>query len=265
MGMDIAEKARHDAYWDSEAVRRPGLYRELQRDPFATSFSFGRYKLHPILERALRGLEKGACVVDIGCGTGAQLSMSHDLGLAVVGLEPSIDLRTVAQRLNPDVPVKDGSVFRLPFDDASVDFAYAIEVLRYFPCADRLNAYQEILRVLKPGGRFFFTMSNRYALDGFSVYFAVRSLLSRLWSAARPPGTYFVSPRQLRGELRAAGFGDTEFLGCVLGPVRIAYKILPRWSPRIASILDPLDDRLFKARWAVPFAGHLVAVARRPS
>jgi SAM-dependent methyltransferase len=192
------------------------------------------------------------------------LHIGRDLGLEVVGLEPSIDLRTVAQRLNAEVPVKDGSIFSLPFDDASLDFAYSIEVLRYFPRADRLNAYREILRVLRPGGSFLFTMSNRYALDGFPAYFAAKRLLFRLKRAAQPPGTYFVSPRQLRGELRAAGFGDVEFFGCVLGPIRMAYRVLPRWAPRIASALEPLDDKLFQARWATPFAGHLVAVAGRP-
>ncbi len=265
MGTNIAEKSSHATYWDAEAARRPGLYRELQRDPFATSFSYGRHKLHPFLEHALRTLNQGSRVLDAGCGTGAQLSMCRTLGLDVTGLEPSAELRTVARQLNPGITVQDGSIFALPLGGASFEFAYSIEVLRYFSPADRLTAYKEILRILRPGGRFFFTMSNRYALDGFPVFYGLRSLLSRLRKIQTPPGTHFVSPRQLHRELQAAGFGEVEFFGPVFGPIRIAYKLLPKWAPRIAAALEPLDDRLARTRWAAPFAGHLVAIARRPS
>ncbi len=264
MSTSIAQNAGHAAYWDSEATRRPGLYDELQRNPFASSFSYGRRKLHAILERELHSLKKGSRVLDVGCGSGAQLGICQHMGLPVMGLEPSNDLRAAAQRLNPGIPVEDGSVFDLPIGDASFDFAFMIEVLRYFPPANRLTAYREVLRVLRPGGRFFLTMSNRYALDGFAAFFAMKSLAARLRHVPQPPGTYFVSPRQLREELQLAGFGGIEFCGCVFGPIRVAYRLMPRLAPRIAAALDPVDDKLFRSQLMTPLAGHLVAVARRP-
>jgi SAM-dependent methyltransferase len=262
--MSSEQLGKNAPYWNSEAARRPALYRELERDPYATAFTYGRHKLHVILERILRELGNAARVLDVGCGTGDQLRICRDLRLSVVGVEPSSSLRGVAQQLNPEVPVIDGTIMSLPFEDESFDFAYSIEVLRYFAAADRLGAYREVLRVLKPGSRFVFTMANRYALDGFSVYSGVRSLACRLRGLAAPPETYFVTPGQVRRELRGLRVLDVAFFGCVFGPVRIAYRTVRPWAARIASVLEPIDDALFKMPWAFPLAGHLVVVVTRP-
>jgi SAM-dependent methyltransferase len=262
--MSFEQLDKNAPYWNSEATRRSGLYRELERDPYATAFTYGRHKLHGVLERILRELGNASRVLDVGCGTGGQLSICRNLRLDVVGLEPSGSLRAAAKQLNPGVPVIDGTIMSLPFEEASFDFAYSIEVLRYFPVADRLLAYQEVLRVLKPGGHFFFTMANRFALDGFSLYSGMRSLAYRLRGLAAPPETYFVTPRQVRRELREFGVTEVEFSGCVLGPLRIAYRVVRPWAPRITSALEPLDNALFKTPWAMPLAGHLVVIATRP-
>jgi SAM-dependent methyltransferase len=45
---------------------------------------------------------------------------------------------------------------KLPFDDETFDFAYAINVLHHVvDCDDQLQVFREIVRVLKPGGVFF--------------------------------------------------------------------------------------------------------------
>jgi len=136
-------------------------------------------------------------------------------------------------------------------------------VLRYFSPRDRRSAYREVLRVLKPGGRFFYTMANRYALDGFVAYSGLKSFACRLRRVAWPD-TYFATPGQISREWSELGVTEVSFAGCVLGPIRLAYKIAKPWAPRIASALEPIDDALFRKAWATPFAGHLVAIAKRP-
>jgi len=252
------------AYWNSEAKRRAGLYEELEKHPFASAFTYGRRKLHILLERALRELDQSAEVLDIGCGTGGQLRICRELRLNVVALEPSPGLRAVAQLSHPEISIVDGSVEHLPFDGRRFDFAYAIEVLRYLSTADRLAAYRDVLRILKPGGRFFFTMANRYALDGFALYSKVRSRAYAVSGRVAPPETYFASPAEIRQELAAAGVSKVTFTGCVLAPLRIAYRVVPPLASALASSLEALDDTLSNRRWATPFAGHLVVVATRP-
>jgi len=251
-------------YWNAQAIQRRLHYSELENNPFATAFTYGRHKLHFLLEGALRPLGKTANILDIGCGTGHQLRICRGLCLNVTGLEPSPDLRTAAQELNPDISIVDGSVTRMPFDNQQFDFAYAIEVLRYLRPVDRYSAYAEVLRILKPGGTFFFTMANRFALDGFALYSKMQFLGCHLRGRAAPPQTDFTTPAAVRAEFAALGVRDVTFMGCVLGPLRIAYRAVPTLAPKLASWLEPLDDALFRRRWAISMAGHLVVAATRP-
>ena len=63
-------------------------------------------------------------------------------------------LRRRAERLNRTVEIRDGSVERVPLPDNSVDAVVSALVL----CSvkDVSGALQEILRVLRPGGRLVF-------------------------------------------------------------------------------------------------------------
>ena len=261
--MNASKYTRDAIHWDGEASRRPGLYQELESDRFSTAFAYGRHKLHSILKTALCELGKGAKVLDVGCGTGAQLELCRQCGADVFGVEPSPELRAVARQLNGGATILDGGIANLPFDDATFDFVYSVEVLRYFSPDDRRKAYREVLRTLKPGGGFLYTMSNRYALDGFVAYSGLKAFACRLKGVAWPD-TYFATPGEISREWSELGVTEVSFTGCVLGPIRLAYKFAKPLAPRIASALEPIDDALFQKSWAAPFAGHLVAIAKRP-
>jgi len=251
-------------YWNQQVTARSTQYQLLEQDKYASAFTYGRYRLHKILRQRLSSLPQGSTVVDIGCGTGAQLGLCKGMGLSLVGVEPASALRALATLQNPEIPVLEGSLEALPFPDQHADFAYAIEVLRYIRRSERVAGYREVLRILKPGGEFLFTMASRYAADGFWFYAQAKAAL---WAirGSRPVGrTYFVTPRGLKQELESAGFKDVRFYGCVLGPIRVAYKIAPQWAKVVARLLERMEDRVFRYRMAVGFAGHLVVCARRP-
>ena len=50
----------------------------------------------------------------------------------------------------------------------------------------------------------------------------------------------------------------------MLAPLRMAYKASERLGGWLASKLEKADDRLHRASWTRPFAGHLIAIGRVP-
>jgi SAM-dependent methyltransferase len=102
---------------------------------------------------------KGDTILDVGCGGGETV---HKLaGIAfegqVYGLDYSEESVAVASRRNRKlisarrVDIKPGSVSCLPFSDGMFDLVTAVETHYFWP--ELVPDMQEILRVLKPGGK----------------------------------------------------------------------------------------------------------------
>ena len=228
-----------------------------------SAFAYGRNKLDVLLNETVQYLPEGSTVLDIGCGTGKHLNWYGQSGFKATGLEPSPEMRAIAQRYNPGANILDGTADALPFSDQSFDFVSAIEVLRYLHPMDIQKAYREMARVLKPGGRLFVTLVNRYALDGFYPYYTFRSLLSRVARKQQPVHCQFVTPGQVRRDLRGLGVSEIVLHGRMFAPLRPVYKISSSTGGRLARYLDSFDDSLAQMKWMAPFSGHLVVVAIR--
>lgn len=252
------------SYHDRAAGRFASEYHFLTSDYFHSAFTYGRKKLDVILDDVLRQFPSASNLLDIGCGTGEQLRKCREAGLRVTGLEPATNMRTIAQAGNPGVPILEGVVTDLPFPDRSFDLVLTIEVLRYLGHADLQRAYREMLRVLKPGGMVFFTIPNRYALTGFYLYDTGRRFLARLTRRTEPVHCEFVSPAQVRRDLRRLGARKITFRGSVVLPIRPLYRVNNIWGARTARWLEPLDDALSSQAWTTPFAARLVVMASGP-
>ncbi len=108
---------------------------------------------------AIAPLEPGATVVDIGSGAGMDLMLAArrvgPSGRAIgVDMTPAmIDrARSSAHAAGLDnVEIRLGDAQALPLDDASIDVVISNGVLNL--TTDKLEAFSEIWRVLKPGGR----------------------------------------------------------------------------------------------------------------
>ena len=101
---------------------------------------------------ALSGLERGAKVIDLGCGSGAFTALLAHAGYDCVGLDLSAKLLAVGRRKHPGIAFVEGDIERLPFPDARFDGALLSGVVHHFPDPSRCAA--EVFRVLRGGGRF---------------------------------------------------------------------------------------------------------------
>lgn len=100
------------------------------------------------------GVVHGNRVLDVACGTGvlARAALARvGQGGEVVGLDAGPGMLAVAERLEPRIEWREGTAESLPFPDTSFDAVVSQFGLMFF--ADRLKAVNEMLRVVKPGGR----------------------------------------------------------------------------------------------------------------
>jgi SAM-dependent methyltransferase len=90
-----------------------------------------------------------ARILDVGCGTGANLLMLSEYGDAE-GVDVSEDALAFCRERGLD-KVKLGAAEQLPYDDATFDLVTAFDVVEHID--DDLAGLKEMRRVLRPGGR----------------------------------------------------------------------------------------------------------------
>ena len=108
-----------------------------------------------------------------------------------------------AQRLGLDIELRTGSAENLPAENASVDFVISTLVL--CSVVDQDRALKEVLRVLKPGGKFVF-IEHVAARPGTWLRF-IQTLVKPLW---RRMGDGCQPDRQTASALMQAGFAKVE-------------------------------------------------------
>ena len=116
----------------------------------SSHFSHTRYKTWPKVVEFLQSLSHGAWVADVGCGNGKYMGVNARLIFA--GSDRSTGLAECCRANGHEVCVAD--TLRLPYRTASFDAAISIAVIHHLSSeARRVAAVQEILRILRPGGR----------------------------------------------------------------------------------------------------------------
>ena len=146
-------------------------------------------------------------VLDIGCGGGRTIRMLAEKMATgrVEGVDYSSASVAVARRTNAQliemgrVDVREASVSQLPFADRSFDLVTAVETHYYWP--DLSRDLREVLRVLKPGGRFVMVAETYRGRRNDWFYRPIMRLLLR--------ATYLTLDEH-REALLNAGFANAE-------------------------------------------------------
>ena len=166
-----------------------------------------------------RGLFAGleGNVLEIGPGTGPNLQF-YPAGIRWLGVEPNPFmypyLRTAAEHAGLQVDLRPGTAERLPAEDSSMDAVVSTLVL--CSVTDPEAVLREILRVLKPGGRFLF-------LEHIAAPPGTR--LRRVQKALRPVWKLIADSchldRETGATIEQAGFGQVQYenFRLPLGPV----------------------------------------------
>jgi SAM-dependent methyltransferase len=122
-----------------------------------------RYRLYPWLPQVAEfASHVGDRVLEVGCGSGCDLLQFVRNGALCSGID--IAERHVAlarQRLGDLADVRLGDACDLPFAAETFDYVYSHGVLHHISVPEL--AAREILRVLKPGGRFNVQVYARYS------------------------------------------------------------------------------------------------------
>lgn len=197
----------------------------------------------------LIGPPDGKAILDVGCGDGLLALELSRRGANVVGIDTSEDMIAAARKRTrergADVRFDVAGAEALPFEPASFDVVIAITVL----CSveDAAAAVDEMVHVLKPGGRLIVGELGRY-----STWAALRRIKgwlgSPVWRAAR-----FRSAAELKQLAQDASLIDISVIGAVYYPPLGA----------VARLMAPIDP--WPGRWTTAGAAFLVLVATNPT
>ena len=126
---------------------------------------WGKYPSEDVIRFVARNFYKvpdrgSVNILEVGCGTGANLWYIAKEGFAAYGIDGSASaIATCRQRMDAEVPgwkgeLTEGDVSSLPYGDVCFDAVIDIECIYANLYDDAKRIYQEAHRVLKPGGKF---------------------------------------------------------------------------------------------------------------
>lgn len=123
------------------------IYDELDKKPFDQER----------LKRLAEEIPKDGLVCDLGCGPGQVAKFLADMGVRSCGIDIAPGMIEAASELNPDIEFQVGDIRKLVLPDNTFDGIAAFYSLIHIPKEDLPEVFQEIRRVLKPGGKFLFS------------------------------------------------------------------------------------------------------------
>lgn len=173
---------------------------------------------------------KSDLLLDIACGTGDLVEFALSRGTIPIGIDFSSKMLEIAKSRVTNASFIKADACHLPVKDASVDIVTCGFSLRNFTDLDK--AFQEMARVLTPGGRLMFlevyAPKNRILKLGHSLYFEkIVPLIGALLSDGEaysylPRSVLYLPPaRELFDLLYKTGFTDMWRKPCFLNAAQV--------------------------------------------
>lgn len=208
--------------------------------------------------------ESRADLLDVGCGTGANLAALRDLA-EPVGIDIAAEAVAFCRRRGLSDTIV-GSAEQLPFDSERFDVVLSCDVLSHRSITDKVQPLREITRVLRPGGVLLLNLP------------AYQSLLSSHDAAVHQDRRF--NRRDTRRLVAQAGL-SVEWIShwnAALLPATAAVRWLRRGvtdrssdlagasgqslAPALGAVLAA--ERAIMRRLSLPFGLSVFVIARRP-
>jgi SAM-dependent methyltransferase len=161
----------------------------------------------PLLGAALDAahVTTGTRLLDAGCGAGLASVLAALRGATVSAIDAAASQVAIARRRLSDADIREADLENLPFDDASFDAVIAVNSVFY--AASPPAALQELVRVVRPGGRVVVTSWGKAEQCEYAVVIrALGSLMPPPPPDAPPGGPFALSePGVIEEMLTTAG------------------------------------------------------------
>lgn len=166
-------------------------------------------------------LRPGMALLDVASGLGYIAAEAKQRGANVTGVDFSLDMINEARRHFPDLEIEQGDAENLKYGDASFDAVACAFGMLHFPRPGK--ALAEAYRVLKPGGRFAFTVWVGPPKNKFFGTIADTVIKHADMSAAPPkgPSTFMLSDPMVCAALMDAG----RFTGIDIAEVACEFEL----------------------------------------
>jgi len=202
-----------------------------------------RYQREPFIEQFARFDDaRNKRLLEVGVGAGTDHLRFARAGAVCTGVDLSaVSVENARRRLSveglaSDLRVADAET--LPFPDDSFDLVYSWGVIHHTP--DTLRAAREILRVLRPGGRFCVMVYNRRSLVAVQAWLVYAALRGTPWRSfadvlahhVESPGTKAYTAPEASALFDGAA---TKRVDSVVTPYDLRVgrrRFLPSWTSR---------------------------------
>jgi SAM-dependent methyltransferase len=155
-----------------------------------------------LLDRFAKQTRGRGDVCDMGCGPGHVARYLRDAGASVFGLDLSPGMLEQAQKLNPDIPFREGNMLSLDMPDGTLAGVAAFYAIVNIPRQSLPLVFREIWRVLQSRGLFLlaFHIGNEALHE------------DELWGQKISMDFLLFEPSEIRLDLEKAGFNIEEIV-----------------------------------------------------
>jgi len=225
------------------------------------------------------GVSAGTLLLDVACGAGLALQLATERGALASGLDASPGLLAIARARSPRADLREGTMFDLPFPDASFDVVTSFNGI-WAGCDEALA---EVRRVLRPDGTAALAFWSNQPCANLEIFRALQALQAATDAESSRTHLEISVPGVAEAMLESAGFVPTERdtveivsespdpqlawrAWSAAGPAFAAIGNLGEPAVRdcVLAVLEPLHDPHIGSR-AAGYFDYVIATLAKPS